>query len=316
VARRNIPRKIEVMDRNVPTIVIEPVVLFREGLRRILWEASFQVFWCADHAPPGQIPALPASAAPLVIIGTNFDEAIVQIGEVKRQYPDARIVLLVEPGPRQQVLAALRCGADTLIHRRSSYEAFIGTLKLVIDGATVLPSDMIDVLLSEPDEPAPSDACPPTSLNGVGESEEHQEEVLAEELPHEELLADEVPATEDLAPVELAASEITTGELVQSDIAPPSLPHTALVPGGLVQRSIAQQDYGLSLRELGVLDRLREGRSNKEIARDLGITEATVKVHVKAILRKARMRNRTQVAMWASRMGVGQHMHHQADASH
>ena len=49
-----------------------------------------------------------------------------------------------------------------------------------------------------------------------------------------------------------------------------------------------------------VLTGLREGLPNKQIARSLGIAEATVKVHVKAILRKARVRNRTQAAIWAS----------------
>ena len=48
--------------------------------------------------------------------------------------------------------------------------------------------------------------------------------------------------------------------------------------------------YGVSPRELMVVPFLREGLSNKEIARELGITEATVKVHVKALLRKARVK--------------------------
>jgi two-component system nitrate/nitrite response regulator NarL len=42
-----------------------------------------------------------------------------------------------------------------------------------------------------------------------------------------------------------------------------------------------------------------QGASNKVIARNLVITESTVKVHMKAILRKLRLRNRTQAAMWA-----------------
>ena len=45
---------------------------------------------------------------------------------------------------------------------------------------------------------------------------------------------------------------------------------------------------------------LTEGASNKVIARKLVITESTVKVHMKAILRKLRMQNRTQAAMWAT----------------
>ena len=56
----------------------------------------------------------------------------------------------------------------------------------------------------------------------------------------------------------------------------------------------------LSERQIRVLTGLREGYANKEIARSLGISEATVKIHVKAILRKAGVRNRTQAALWAS----------------
>jgi two-component system nitrate/nitrite response regulator NarL len=44
---------------------------------------------------------------------------------------------------------------------------------------------------------------------------------------------------------------------------------------------------------------LTEGASNKVIALKLVITESTVKVHMKAILRKLRLENRTQAAMWA-----------------
>ncbi len=65
--------------------------------------------------------------------------------------------------------------------------------------------------------------------------------------------------------------------------------------------------FGLSDRELSVLMWLRDGLPNKEIARRMDISEATVKVHVKAILRKARMRNRTQVASWASRYSFANH---------
>jgi two-component system nitrate/nitrite response regulator NarL len=55
----------------------------------------------------------------------------------------------------------------------------------------------------------------------------------------------------------------------------------------------------LSRRELLILRMLTEGASNKVIALKLVITESTVKVHMKAILRKLRLENRTQAAMWA-----------------
>jgi two-component system nitrate/nitrite response regulator NarL len=56
----------------------------------------------------------------------------------------------------------------------------------------------------------------------------------------------------------------------------------------------------LSTRESQILNCLTEGAPNKVIARKLDVAEATVKVHVKAILRKIGAANRTQAAMWAT----------------
>ena len=55
----------------------------------------------------------------------------------------------------------------------------------------------------------------------------------------------------------------------------------------------------LSEREQEILSCLVKGYSNKVIARQLGIADATVKVHVKALLRKLRVANRTQAAILA-----------------
>ncbi len=53
-----------------------------------------------------------------------------------------------------------------------------------------------------------------------------------------------------------------------------------------------------SEREWEILHCLASGGSNKAIARELGIAETTVKVHVKSLLRKLRLSNRTQAAVW------------------
>ena len=60
----------------------------------------------------------------------------------------------------------------------------------------------------------------------------------------------------------------------------------------------------LSPREKSILHCLIEGNSNKCIARKIDIAEATVKVHVKAILRKIRVQNRTQAAIWGMNNGL------------
>lgn len=55
----------------------------------------------------------------------------------------------------------------------------------------------------------------------------------------------------------------------------------------------------LSWRQSVILRCLIEGRSNKLIAHELTISEGTVKVHIKLLLRKLGLHNRTQAAIWA-----------------
>jgi DNA-binding NarL/FixJ family response regulator len=73
------------------------------------------------------------------------------------------------------------------------------------------------------------------------------------------------------------------------------------------QAPLAAADEGiarqLSPREKTILNCLVKGDSNKSIARKIEIAEATVKVHVKAILRKIGVHNRTQAAIWAMNKG-------------
>ncbi len=60
----------------------------------------------------------------------------------------------------------------------------------------------------------------------------------------------------------------------------------------------------LSDRELEILRWLIMGCPNKVISKRMEISEATVKVHVKAVLRKLRVKNRTQAAIWAANHGM------------
>ncbi|MEQ8365571.1 MAG: response regulator transcription factor [Roseicyclus sp.] len=71
------------------------------------------------------------------------------------------------------------------------------------------------------------------------------------------------------------------------------------VPFDFMQQSEARTVANLTERETEVLRGLAEGRSNKEIARDLELQEVTIKLHVKTLCRKLGARNRTQAAMIA-----------------
>jgi DNA-binding NarL/FixJ family response regulator len=63
---------------------------------------------------------------------------------------------------------------------------------------------------------------------------------------------------------------------------------------------------GLTRRERDVAGLIAAGRSNRQIAEELVISEGTVEVHVKHILSKLAFRSRSQVAVWASQHGLDQ----------
>ncbi|GHC27787.1 two-component system response regulator NarL [Aidingimonas halophila] len=62
----------------------------------------------------------------------------------------------------------------------------------------------------------------------------------------------------------------------------------------------------LTQREREILRELVAGQSNKRIARNLDITEGTVKVHIKHLLKKLNLRSRVEAAVWAVQEGIEQ----------
>ncbi|NYS61676.1 two-component system response regulator NarL [Vreelandella salicampi] len=72
------------------------------------------------------------------------------------------------------------------------------------------------------------------------------------------------------------------------------------------QRSVPSKPSidALTLREKEILRELAAGMSNKLVARKLDITEGTVKVHVKHLLKKLHLRSRVEAAVWAVQEGL------------
>jgi DNA-binding NarL/FixJ family response regulator len=71
----------------------------------------------------------------------------------------------------------------------------------------------------------------------------------------------------------------------------------------VAQGSVANH-HDLTPRELDVLTLIARGRSNKVIARELGVAEKTVKTHVSHILAKLGVSDRTQAALYAVKQGL------------
>jgi two-component system nitrate/nitrite response regulator NarL len=100
-----------------------------------------------------------------------------------------------------------------------------------------------------------------------------------------------------------------TGGQAEGDelrLAPNNLARSDDAKNRAIDRTISHRiPHGLSEREQEILKGVVRGHSNKMIARTCGVTDATIKVHMKSILRKIRVANRTQAAIWALEQGYG-----------
>ena len=199
--------------------------LFREGLRRMLSEWSLPVV----HESSSIAEALPfvKSLQPsLVLFDEPDSKALAQIKNLHAAAPRARLVVLTDSIQADRLTDALSMGVDGYLLKKISGDALLQSLRLVLLGEKVFPTD----------------------------------------LAH--LLAD--------------------GRVVPRDDAT-RIGHV----------------NGLTDREIQILACLLKGASNKQIAHELEISDGTVKLHLKGILRKIQVQNRTQAALWALDRGIG-----------
>lgn len=100
----------------------------------------------------------------------------------------------------------------------------------------------------------------------------------------------------------------------------PKIMHNALklildggtyIPPALIENSAEHGANGykgngktLTNRQSQVLDLIAQGKSNKQIAYEMGVSEATVKLHINALLRSLKVNNRTQAVVTAQKMGI------------
>jgi len=146
-------------------------------------------------------------------------------------------------------------------------------------------------------------------LDGIAASE-----VIRRELPETKVLV--LTSMLEDASVRGAVRAGAIGYLLKDTRAPELVQAIKAAAAGQVQlspsaaarlvREVAgpQRAEMLSEREVDVLRLLARGRANKQIGRDLGIAEKTVKTHVSSILGKLGVQSRTQAALYAGRVGL------------
>lgn len=211
------------------TCVVDPDLLSREGLIRLLHDTDFDVIGQARDIGGLLKNMNGRDVMPdfvLVVLSGGFEDLRVKLQELRACAPESKIVLLVEDTDLRPIAQFFGVGADGYLLKDLSTQSFLGSLNLIQAGERVFPSRLI-----------------PLILRGVLDGQ---------------------------TPDQLRAVE----------------------------------EANLSHREMQVLAFLVDGSSNRVIADRLDVTEATVKVLVGSILRKIKVRNRTQAAIWAVRHGI------------
>ena len=253
------------MRTGVPTIVTHPCALFRDGLGQILGSTPFRPIHLAAEFDQAAISHLTSAEISLWLLGIDrcSESTFDLVRRVCKTTPSLRTIILAQVQTAEDVWPAIEAGARGFLYQNISSERLIKSLELIALGAILVPTDFLYAVgdrLSTTMR-SPSPSPSPSPSLSLSPSEQ-SEETLA---------------------LHFKTGQLANGNALSSE-----------------DNSLTAIIKGLSRRETSILRLLMQGTSNKVIARQLTITEATVKVHIKAILRKLRLHNRTQAAMWAS----------------
>jgi two-component system nitrate/nitrite response regulator NarL len=209
-------------------VIVDPSQLLREGLRKLLDDPSFSVVGEAATLSEALGKISQDGPPDLMLLDYSADDKqrLEEIRSLRQRLPKMRVVVLTDALSSVSLAQCFDAGADGYLVKNISSVALKQSLRLVMIGEKVFPTNLASLLVNGKVEARP-------------------------------------------API---------GE------------------GGMA---------GLSEREIQILQCLLNGYPNKVIAHHLDITESTVKVHLKGILRKIRATNRTQAAIWALNRGLG-----------
>lgn len=315
--------------RSVSTTIIGPKGLLRDSLISLLGGYSYLVTDSRHTA--ADMPVPPEEEIPRLVLLTvrTVDLAVAECANVRRACENCKIVAVLENLVDEDFQKLAHSAIDGCVPLDVSQDVLTKTLDLVMWG----PARII-VLADEPclsispsgeGEKAVSGAG---SSNGGGPSQRNLSDKTAATVTNHDgppLVPDAKSGSlsKAFAPCEPTITVSKPNNGANTHRLGGHLtgrgPRTVLVPGAGLNghhaddldcaQSVATARIGdlpapagipaLSEREKQIVDGLIKGQPNKTIARACGITEATVKVHMKAILRKVPCCNRTQVAIWA-----------------
>ena len=270
------PKRVEVPEKvklkQIRIMIIDPRQLIREGFEKILSRPLFDVVAAGKTLADTFGDREAMVRADVVILGHSTEAEVEAQVAALYQFPAGpqrpRFVLVTELEEPNLLRRALASGVDALLSKDISSRVLQRSLELVALGQRLFPASLVHPATDGSQPAAPSSAVPGCATPDATEPESK---------PAPELIT--VPTPLVSAMPRFGAQPPST----RPDAAPLALQRRATLSG----------------RESQILEYLVRALPNKAIALELKITEATVKVHIKALLRKIRASNRTEAAIWA-----------------
>ena len=267
-------------------VIVDTCRLFREGVTTILHASRFNVVVAAAniHDALAEIDAGPTTTIDMLICSLDpqrgVETQLMAIEAVRRRDPLTKIVLLMPSCSAEDLVAAVLCGVDGVVLKDISGEKLIATLDVVMHGQHVLPLGIASQVFAR---------LRPQGADQGADQTDARSEASSPAPAASAPAAARLPALPTPAALAACASVFGAAEAAGARERKPPSP---------------TRNLGLSERETQILQCLVEGCANKLIARRLDIAEATVKVHIKGLLRKINVNNRTQAAIWALNQSV------------
>ena len=217
------------MQQENSVLIIDDHPLFRKGVAQLISDMGdeFSLIGEAQSGLEGVQLALQHNPD-LILLDLNMEgmNGIETLIELKKNNVDSYVIVLTVSNAEEDLVAALRNGADGYLLKDLEPEVLQSKLQSVMKGQMVLDQNLSEKLASS---------------------------------------------------------------IRQDQNIPPS----------------KEEDVSLTHREREILELIATGKSNKLIARDLEISDGTVKVHVKNLLRKLKVHSRLEAAVWALSHGIG-----------
>jgi len=210
------------MNKPTSVVIIDDHALFRRGVSQMI-SADPEFMMVGEAASGAEGLDLVGQLKPdIVLIDLNMKgmNGLQTLAHIKEAKLETRCIMLTVSDAEDDLLEALRAGADGYLLKDMEPEDLCASLKKAMSGVTVL---------------------------------------------HESLT-----------------------EILKNALIHPSL-------------NKHENDVSLTEREREILECLANGLNNKTIARALGISDTTVKVHIKHLLSKLKLTSRLEAAVWAHR---------------